>query len=212
MNMYLLMKGLLIGFAIAAPVGPIGVLCIKRSLIQGRWYGFISGLGAATADAVYGFIAAFGLSVISSFLIGQKLILQVLGGTFLIFLGTRMILTAPSDKQAQVKEGNMLRAYVSVFFLTLTNPMTILSFAGIFAGLGLSLHSANTVPAFLLVLGVFVGSAMWWLLLSTVAGFFQHRLDVSHLKWINRLSGIIVIAFGVAALYSSIEPKLFGGQ
>jgi len=125
-------KGLIIGFAIAAPVGPIGILCIRRSITQGRMYGLVSGLGAATADAVYGFIAAFGLTVISNFLIDQRFWLQVIGGCFLCYLGIKTLWSKPSENAANVLGGSLLKAYTSTVFLTITNPMTILSLGLVF--------------------------------------------------------------------------------
>lgn len=205
MELFLLfMKGLLIGFIIAAPVGPIGVLCIRRSLIDGKWNGFVSGLGAATADAIYGSIAAFGLSVISNILIGQKLVLQIIGGLFLIYLGIRTFQSSPAKKPANVKQGKLFSAYTSVFLLTLTNPMTILSFIAVFAGFGFLVESSHYVNSILLVLGVFIGSAIWWLLLSTVAGFFRNKLNMQSLRWVNWLSGIVMLGFGATAVFTSI--------
>lgn len=155
MHLYYLIKGLIIGFAIAAPVGPIGVLCIWRSLVQGRLYGLVSGLGAATADAIYGFIAGFGLTVISNFLLGQKFWLQIIGGCFLCYLGIQTLRSKPAENPANVQGESLLKTYTSILFLTITNPMTILSFVGIFAGLGLSNGSGNSISSIPLVLGVF---------------------------------------------------------
>jgi len=202
--LFLFMKGLLIGFIIAAPVGPIGVLCIRRSLIDGKWSGFVSGLGAATADAIYGSIAAFGLSVISNILIEQKLVLQIIGGTFLIYLGIRTLQSSPAKKPANVKQGKLFSAYTSVFLLTLTNPMTILSFIAVFAGFGFLVESSHYVNSIFLVFGVFIGSAIWWLLLSMIAGFFRNKLNTQSLRWVNWLSGIVMLGFGAVAVFTSI--------
>jgi threonine/homoserine/homoserine lactone efflux protein len=117
-----LISGIIIGFSIAAPVGPIGVLCIRRTLAEGRLHGLVSGLGAATADAVYGCIAAFGLTFISDVLVQQQLWLRIIGGAFLIFLGVKTILSKPSEKPSSEKRTGLLTAYGSTFFLTLTNP------------------------------------------------------------------------------------------
>ncbi|MBM5805898.1 MAG: LysE family translocator, partial [Candidatus Verstraetearchaeota archaeon] len=137
MDVSFLLRGLLIGFAIAAPVGPIGILCIQRTLAKGRIYGFASGLGAATADAIYGAVAGFGLTFISDVLINQQLWLRLLGGAFLLYLGTRTILSKPSKETPQTANKGLAADYTSTFLLTLTNPMTILSFIAVFAGLGL---------------------------------------------------------------------------
>ena len=151
-------------------MGPIGVLCIRRTLAEGRTTGLISGLGAATADAIYGCIAGFGLAFISDFLVSQQVWLQMIGGLFLCYLGLKTLLAKPSEKAALVKGKGLFSAYASTFFLTLTNPMTILSFIAIFAGLGLAGTQNNYGTAGVLVLGVFIGSGLWWFLLSSGVG------------------------------------------
>jgi threonine/homoserine/homoserine lactone efflux protein len=203
-------KGLLIGFSIAAPVGPIGVLCIRRTLADGRAAGFASGLGAATADAFYGSVAGFGLAFISGFLVRQGDWLRLLGGLFLVYLGIKTALSRPADTApGELGEGGargLLGAYASTFFLTLTNPLTILSFAAIFAGLGLGNQaSGDLVSPLLLVLGVFSGSGAWWFLLSGAANWVRGRLGGQGLLWVNRLSGAIILAFGLAALGSLLS-------
>src|SRR6476661_6636317 len=160
-----LARGLLLGFSIAAPVGPIGVLCIRRTLADGRLAGLVSGLGAATADALYGAVAGFGLTFVSTFLVSQQVWLRIVGGLFLLFLGLKTFLIKPSTVSADSGGKGLLRAYASTVALTLTNPLTILSFAVVFAGLGLGSGSSDYLSAGLLVLGVFCGSALWWLLL-----------------------------------------------
>lgn len=199
------LRGLIIGFSIAAPVGPIGVLCIRRTLAEGRASGFISGLGAATADAIYGCIAGLGLTFISGFLISQQAWFRIVGGTFLCYLGIKTLLARPAGKAASAKGYGLAGAYGSTFFLTLTNPMTILSFAAIFAGLGVGNAGGNYVFAGLLVLGVFVGSAAWWLILSGTVGMFRAKFDLSGLRWVNRISGIIITGFGLLAFLSLIR-------
>ncbi|WP_163100338.1 LysE family translocator [Peribacillus alkalitolerans] len=195
------LKGLLIGISIAAPVGPIGVLCIRRTLTQGRLVGMASGLGAATADAMYGLVAGFGLTAVSDFLIGQQLWLQLIGGLFLCYLGVRTLLSKANYSPSESKGKSLLGAYSSVFLLTITNPMTILSFVAIFAGLGISNPEANIVSAMVLVVGVFIGSTLWWLTLSSGVHWFNKRIHSTNLTIINRLSGFIIVIFGVLALY-----------
>jgi len=197
-------KGLLIGFSIAAPVGPIGILCIKRTITSGRLAGLVSGLGAATADAVYGFIAAFGLTFISSFLIDQQSWLRLLGGAFLCYLGVKTLITIPTESSSPSNEISLLNAYGSTFFLTLTNPLTILSFAAIFAGLGLLNVHGNYLSAAIIVLGEFIGSACWWFLLSSGISIFRTRFTSTGLLWVNRISGLIILGFGIAAVYTGL--------
>jgi threonine/homoserine/homoserine lactone efflux protein len=204
MDISLLLRGLIIGFSIAAPVGPIGLLCIRRSLTEGRSSGLVSGLGAATADAIYGFVAVFGLTFVSSVLIRQEMWLRVSGGAFLCYLGVRTILAGPAEQAVSAEVNNLVRAYVSTFFLTLANPMTILSFAAIFAGLGVANPRGNYASAGVAVLGVFIGSALWWLILSGAVGAFRKKFNLRGLLWINRISGSIITGFVLSALLSLI--------
>jgi threonine/homoserine/homoserine lactone efflux protein len=197
-----LLRGLVIGFSIAAPVGPIGVLCIRRTLAEGRAAGLLSGLGAATADAIYGFIAAFGLTYVSYVLMGCQSWIRLVGGLFLCYLGLRTFFSKPADVVGQAREGGLLGHYASTFFLTLTNPMTIISFAAVFAGLGIGGATGNYGSATLLVLGVFAGSAAWWLLLSGAVSLLRARVSLRLLRWVNRAAGFIIVGFGVLAILS----------
>jgi len=204
MDITFLLRGLVIGFSIAAPVGPIGVLCIRRTLAEGRVSGLVSGLGAATADAIYGCIAGFGLTFISSFLVSQQLWLRVIGGAFLCYLGIKTLLAKPAEQATPTKGNGLVGAYASTFFLTLTNPMTIISFAAIFAGLGLASTSRSYGSAGVLVLGVFIGSALWWLILSGGVGIFRDKFNPRGLQWVNRISGAVITGFGLFALLSAL--------
>ncbi|MEE8392041.1 MAG: LysE family transporter [Anaerolineae bacterium] len=205
MDINLLIRGIIIGFSIAAPVGPIGVLCMRRTLTEGRASGFVSGLGAATADAIYSCIAGFGLTFISNLLIGQQVWIRLVGGLFLCYLGIKTFLAQPSEQAASAKGSGLIGAYGSTLLLTLTNPMTILSFVAIFAGLGIANTSGGYGSAATLVLGVFVGSGLWWLLLASITGAFRARFNARTLRWVNRISGIIITLFGLLAL-SSLVP------
>lgn len=200
MDVGFLAKGLLIGFSIAAPVGPIGVLCIRRTLAQGRTVGLLSGLGAATADATYGSVAAFGLVFISDLLVGQQVWFRLVGGLFLLYLGVRTLLARPAENEPTARVSGLLGAYASTLFLTLTNPATILSFAAIFAGLGLGATDSDNASSALLVLGVFTGSAFWWFLLSWGVSLLRSRISVRGLRRVNYISGGIMLAFGLLAL------------
>ncbi len=202
MDISLLFEGTLIGFSIAAPVGPIGVLCIRRTIAQGRVSGFISGLGAASADAVYGCIAGFGLTFISQFLVAQQNILRLIGGAFLLYLGIKTFFAKKTEDELENNQKGLLSAYLSTFFLTLTNPITILFFVGIFAGMGIVSESGDYLSALVLVSGVFIGSMLWWALLSGGASFFQKKINAEGLGWINKISGVIITSFGIVALFS----------
>jgi threonine/homoserine/homoserine lactone efflux protein len=204
MESSLFIKGFIIGFSIAAPVGPIGILCIQRTLSGGNLQGLVTGLGAATADALYGFIAAFGLTFISNFLVDQSIWFRLIGGLFLCYLGVRAFLKKPQEQTVSVANSTNLSAYGTTFFLTLTNPMTILFFAGIFAGLGVVSQSIHYASAGLMVIGVFTGSAAWWLLLSGATGIFRNKINESKLALVNKISGFVILAFGMAAILSTV--------
>lgn len=199
-----LIKGVIIGFLIAAPVGPIGVLCIKRSFAKGPLSGLLTGLGAATADACYGAIAAFGLTLISDFLIGQKVTLQILGIIFLLYLGVKTFIENPaSEAKGNVNGKGLISDYLTTVGLTLTNPTTIASFIAVFTGIGIT-AAANYTDATLLVLGVFLGSAAWWLILSNGVGMLRKKANNNFLKWVNRISGAVIVGFAVVLFINLI--------
>lgn len=205
MDFNLFFKGLVLGFSIAAPVGPIGVLCIRRTLSEGRTSGLVSGLGAATADGFYGLVAGFGLTMISDLLIEQKNWLAFVGGVYLCYLGIRTFWSEPAKMSAQVENKGLWGTYISTFFLTLTNPVTILSFVAIFAGLGLVSNDgdAGYASAISLVSGVILGSGAWWLTLSGVVSLLREKFNAKTLAWVNRAAGVILAGYGVLALIST---------
>jgi threonine/homoserine/homoserine lactone efflux protein len=207
-----LIKGLLIGLSIAAPLGPIGILCINRTLTEGPRMGFICGLGAAAADALYALAGTVALSVIGQWIIDDRTILRVIGGIFLVYLGARTFMQPAIVGPAPVRSPALLppgahAAFMSTFLLTLANPVTMLSFAAVFAGLGVA--PVGTVPGVIqgadnaaaaLVLGVFLGSALWWFALSSVIGRLRHYIGVRTLAVINRVCGTVLTAFGLYAM------------
>ncbi len=195
-----MIKGLIIGLSISVPVGPIGILCIRRTLAQGRVIGFLSGLGAATADGFYGAIAGFGLTFLVNFIIGKQYWLHLIGGGLLVILGVKTFLAKPAEGGVPVNGNSPLHAYLSTFFLTLTNPLTIIFFVAVFAGLGVGSEGDHYLLAGILVAGIFIGSAMWWLVLSGFTGLLQKLLNPRRLRWLNRISGLIILGFGLFAL------------
>jgi threonine/homoserine/homoserine lactone efflux protein len=203
-----LLRGIILGVSIAAPVGPIGILCIRRTLIAGRLAGFVLGLGAATADMLYGAVAAFGLGVISSLLVGESLWIHVIGACFLGWLGLRTILTLPAaPSKVAVAATGLVGSYVTTLLLTLTNPTTILSFIAIFAGIGVVATRSGapvSAEAGLTVLGIFCGSALWWLTLSGIVNMVRSRFTPEVMRWVNYLSGAILIGFGVFAVLTLV--------
>ncbi|MGD1908996.1 MAG: LysE/ArgO family amino acid transporter [Leptolyngbyaceae cyanobacterium] len=204
---FVFFKGLILGLAIAIPVGPIGVLCIRRTLVMGQLNGLVSGLGAATADGIYGCIAGFGLTAVADLLASQAFWLRLVGGLFLCYLGISTILAKPPSPKApeegspsQPFNASLLGAYGSTLALTLTNPATIFSFAAIFAGVGLVESGQNYAASGILVLGVFLGSALWWCVLSATVNLLRSRLTPARMRWLNRVSGGVITIFGVLAL------------
>jgi len=195
------LKGIFIGFAMAVPVGPIGIMCIRKTLTEGRLRGLIIGLGAATADLFYGCVAAFGLTVISDTLDSQRIWIRLVGGALLLFLGIRTFRAQPTDPKFHIHSSGILRSYLTTVFLTLTNPLTIFAFIAVFAalglGIGLRIFSAST-----LVAGVFIGSCLWFFLLSSGTILFRDKLDLVGLRWVNRIAGILIIISGVIAMVS----------
>jgi threonine/homoserine/homoserine lactone efflux protein len=194
-----------IGFAIAAPVGPIGVLVIRRTLLDGRLAGFISGAGAATADAFYGALAAFGLTALAGLLVSHGTWIRLIGGLFLCYLGLTTLRAQPPDRAAASNAQGLGRAYASTVFLTITNPATIISFGAVFAGLGLASTHAGYASAALLVLGVFSGSLLWWFILSGCLSLFRRRFSATGLRWVNVISGVTILVFGLAALLTAAQ-------
>jgi threonine/homoserine/homoserine lactone efflux protein len=200
-----LLKGVLVGLIIAVPTGPVGVLCIRRTIFHGRLAGFVSGLGAATADAIFGIIAAFGLSVISDLLLDYQQWLRLGGAAFLLFIGITAFTADPLEgTQTQRDPEDLIADFVSTFVLTITNPITILAFLAIFAGLGFGGAQATLGRAAILVLGVWFGSLLWWGLLAFGAGAMRLSFGRHHLVWIHRGSGGILVFSGVALLGSSL--------
>lgn len=195
------LRGTVIGVAIAAPVGPIGVLCIRRTLADGRLAGFVAGLGAASADLIYGVVAVLGLSALANWLTGVSFWTRLVGGLFLVYLGVKILREQPAERPAEVEaRRGLLGAYVSTLFLTLTNPATIIAFTAIFAGLGAGAGAGSYADGLLLASGVAVGSALWWLGLSGAVGLLRARVTPQVLRWVNLVAGLVIIGFGVAAL------------
>jgi threonine/homoserine/homoserine lactone efflux protein len=195
-------RGLLLGFTIAAAVGPISLLTIRRTLAHGQVYGLASGLGVALADGTYAAIAAFGLTAVTTILVGGRVLLGLVGGAFLVVLGIRTITSKPSAVAVVTERPGLAAAFGSIFGLTMTNPMTILSFAGLFAGLGLT--GTGGADAALLVLGVFLGSTSWWIILTSVVAVLRSRVTIPILTWVNRISGAPILVFGVVAIVSAV--------
>ena len=202
MDLALLARGLVLGFTIAAAVGPISLLVIRRTLAEGRAIGLASGMGVATADGTYGAIAAFGLTALTDVLVDQRRVLGIVGGAFLLWLAWRTLRSVPGDAATTTgRRRGLIGAYASVLGLTLTNPMTILSFAALFVGLRVT--GGDAAGAALLTAGVFAGSAAWWLVLVGAIGVARSRLTPTGMRRINVASGLLIGAFALVALWSA---------
>src|SRR5258708_1781934 len=194
--MVFLLKGFLIGFAVAAPVGPVGLLTIRRSIVHGKMMGFITGTGAALADAVFGAVAAFGIRAVTDFLTHPANAFELIGGALMIVLGVQAARSLPpAESKVSTETPNLLGAFGSTLVITLTNPMTILGFIAIFSGL--KQHPYNSLTAVELTLGVFLGSVAWWLLLSHLATWLGNQLNGRGMRWINACAGLGVALLGV---------------
>lgn len=207
--MGLFLKGFVIGLMVAVPIGPIGLLCVNRTLSRGPAYGLFSGLGVATADAISAGIVALGLTLVSGFLLDQQLWLRLIGGTFLFYIGVKIFVTEPSETSASDQENNLLGAYASTFLLTLTNPLTLLSFVAIYAGWGLDDLTGHYLASAILTAGVFCGSAIWWVVLSSAMPLVRMMFSHRGLRWVHRVSGVIIAGFGFVVLLSLFQ-KLRG--
>jgi threonine/homoserine/homoserine lactone efflux protein len=204
MDPTLLGRGFVLGFTIAAAVGPISLLCIRRTLAEGRVVGLVSGLGVATADATYGAIAAFGLTALTDLLVDGRRVLGVVGGLFLLWLAWRTFRAVPGEARSdeRTRPRGLPGAYLSTLGLTLTNPMTILSFAALFVGLGVT--GGDAAGATLLSAGVFLGSAGWWVVLVGTVGALRSRVTPERLRRVNIASGLLIAAFAFASLGSAL--------
>lgn len=204
MNMHieLFLKAVSFGFLMALPVGPIAILCIRRTIAHGFLAGLISGIGAATADAFYCLIATLGLTFISTFLIEQQFYVTLLGTCFLIYLGIKIYLTPPAQTAAHIQGRGWLGAYFSTLALTLSNPMTLLAFTALFASFGFADLESNVINTLLIVTGVFLGSTLWWFLLTNLVSLFRSKINAYTLGLINKISGIIIVVFALVILIS----------
>ena len=194
MSAALFLKGLAFGFVLAATVGPMWILCFRRTIAFGALAGFVSGMGIAVADGLYGAIAAFGLTAISGLLLSYRFWVGLVGAAFLVYLGIKALIGAPPAASPEEKATGLVKAFLSTLGLTLTNPPTILAFVAIFAGLGFA-SSADYGAASLIVLGVFLGSAAWWIVLSSAAARLRERIGPRLARAINIVSGVIILGF-----------------
>ncbi|HKW54571.1 MAG TPA: LysE family transporter [Stellaceae bacterium] len=201
--LFALLKGIAVGIVIALPAGPVGVLCVRRTFFQGPTYGFVSGLGAAVADTIFGIVAGFGISIVRDFMLRYQDWFAAAGGLFLLYVGANALLQSRDVEPEPVERASHFGAFVSTFALTITNPITILAFAGIFAKVGVS-RDSGLLDIGMLVAGVFLGSLLWWLGLSFGIAGFRRVIGTVRLVWLNRISGIILALSGLGLLATAL--------
>jgi threonine/homoserine/homoserine lactone efflux protein len=197
-------RGLVIGFTIAMAVGPITLLVIRRTIDHGGLYGFASGLGVATADATYAGVAAFGLTAITSILVSGHVLLGIVGGAIIAFMGFRTMVSRPTVAAPDAERPGKVGAFGSIYALTMTNPLTIVLYAGVFAGIGL-VAGSSFVDAAVITLAAWLGSTLWWVILCSVVGWVRGRVSARAMLWVNRISGAALVAFGVVAVVSALS-------
>jgi len=204
MEFQFIIKGIIIGLLVSTPIGPMGVLCVQRTLNKGKSSGFSSGMGIATADAIFALIAGLGISFIIHFLSEQQLIIKIIGGVVIAFIGLKIFITNPVKQlKKHRREGKTLfEDFISILFMALSNPFTVFLYIAIFAGLNLHDVSTGYSSALLVVTGVFVGASISWFTISTVVNYFRAKIRLRKLMWINRIAGLTIILFGVFAICS----------
>jgi threonine/homoserine/homoserine lactone efflux protein len=207
MVLVFLLKGIAVGAVIAVPVGPVGILCLRKALFEGELAGLVAGLGAASGDTMFGIIAAFGLTFVAQGLLGYQGPLRAAGGCYLLYAGARALSRPPEGANRRPGTETLFRSFVSTFALTISNPITVLAFLGIFAALGLDTR-ATWLAAGLLVAGVWTGSLLWWLLLIHAIGLYRRAIRPHHLALISRGSGLVLFSLGAALLATTVVEYL----
>ncbi|HEY9165078.1 MAG TPA: LysE family transporter [Candidatus Kryptonia bacterium] len=201
MDLTVFLKGVLVGFGMAVPIGPIGIMCIRKTLAEGRIHGLIIGLGAATGDLIYGCVASFGLTVVSNTLFTQRFWIRLVGGALLLFMGVGTYFAHSVDPDIHINKNGFLRSYLTIVFLTLTNPLTIFGFIAAFATFGLG-RGLGYFSSSVLGVGVSVGSCLWFLSLISGVTLFRKKLNHVRLRWVNRIAGILIFISGLIAIAS----------
>ena len=203
MDLTTFLKVIGIGFSIAAAVGPISLLCVQRTLQHGQRIGFASGLGIASADAIYGLIGGLGLTVITNFLVGLQFYLRLIGGIVLVYLGIKSFLVKGEIRAAKEHPNGVASYFLatsSIFLLTLSNPLTIISFLAIYSGIGVLELEHHWIDAVAFSLAIFIGSSLWWSVLVSGVNQLRNRFKVSMLFQLNRISGAVIAGFGMIIL------------
>ncbi|MCW3785474.1 LysE family translocator [Plebeiibacterium sediminum] len=211
MTLKYILDGIIIGFSASVPLGPIGVLCIQRTLNKGRLAGFFSGLGAAFSDTLYAIIAGFSLSFIVSFIEQQLLYIQIFGAAILIFLGAKIFYSNPAKQLRKQKrgKGNLFQDFVSTFLITISNPLAIFLFLAFFASFGVVKKGGDYFNHMLLIIGVMTGASLWWFILTSVVNLFRSKINLRRLWWLNKIAGAtIVVLVVIAFVYFLIDRPM----
>ena len=206
-----LFKGMLVGLMVSVPLGPMGVLIIQKTLHKGALSGFVAGMGAASADFFYATVAAFGLGFVLNTVQAHELLLQILGGIFLIGIGLKIYFDNPIRQIRQRRSGRVSKKglvgdYVALFFLTVSNPLTVVVFMAVFASMAVFGEDASPVGEFLVVFGVLLGGGVWWYTLSTLVNIFRKKFRLRVLVTINRVSGMVIAILGALVILAAFAP------
>lgn len=201
-SLSLLTKGVIVGLLASIPLGPIGVICIQRTVNKGRLSGFLSGVGAATADTIFAAIAGFSLTFVIAYIFENQVYFQAIGGLVIILLGVKIFFTNPIKqiRKHKRKKNNLVEDYFSILAVTLTNPLAISLFIALFASMGVVSEDGNLLEALISTGGVFVGATIWWYILTGLVNIFRSRFRLKQLWWINKISGSAILLLGVAAI------------
>ncbi len=202
MGLIYIIKGIAIGFALAAPVGPLGVLCIRRTIAYGSKRGLIVGLSAAIADILYGMVAVFGVTLISDFIYNQQRWIRLIGGIVLIILGFYTFRSHPKSETESNGSNGHIRSFISAFLLTLTNPMSVFAFIAVFASMGIKEIADNYIYALFLIVGIFLGTMLWFALLTSLVHLFKGKIDANGISVVNKIAGSLLVLFGIMAFCS----------
>jgi len=203
----LLVKGVIVGLLASIPLGPIGVICIQRTVNKGKLSGFLSGLGAATADTIFAAIAGFSLTFVISYIEEKQFIFQAIGGLIVFLLGIKIFYTNPVRqlRRHKRKQNNLVEDYFSVLAVTITNPLAVFLFIALFASLGVVADSSNWTHSLITTSGVFLGAALWWYILTSLVNAFRTKFRLKQLWWINKVSGAAIFTLGAIAIIGLIR-------
>jgi len=210
MDPSIFIQGMIIGLTLAVPVGPIALMCIQRAVTDGRLHGIVSGIGVATADSFYAGVTFFGLTAISGLIIAHQVSLRLAAGVVLILVGIRIFLTMPAPLIVKTEHETYVKDYLSMVAIAIANPLTLIFFVAILPGFGVVFYENSVLSASEFVGGVFFGSTLWWIVLCGSIGSVRSRISAEHLRLINRISGMLIVCFGVGMLILLALPYVQG--